>query len=463
MTREKLAEILALGSIEEQIKALSVSSFSVPKWSDLEKQYDPNEHSIVKDLVRYPVIVGDKGLDDMKRITRGLQRLGVNRMSQAIFSTPVERQYSFDRENENHKTAIDVLEYIYRTDNNIDSENLERCKRNNSSCQVATVWYTVEEPTITEGLESKKSLRHNSYSPMDGYTLWPNTDNNGNLIVISFEYKDSSDTEYFDVYANLEKPEFIRYIKDGSDWTKSEDSKLIEVFPVVYTHMDQPVWGGDTGTTQVEIIEETLSYSSMYIKKNNVPFATMDMGEVPGGNTSTTEESDEDKRRILKVGKGGKVQYVVWDVNNSATEQQIKNMENAFYDDNQIPNISFSNLINSNTSADNKEIMLADSKAKAIDLGGEWQKLFNTELNKIIIPIAKIMFPSLKESFNVISVRSVIKPYSTRTDKERAEFVATAGSAMSLSTQVAYLNKADDVEQEVDAIENERGANANQL
>lgn len=464
MTQEQLDLILSL-PIEDQIKALSVSSFDIPEWTDLEKQYNPDKHAILTDLNKYPIIPNPStGADDMPRITRRLQALAVNRVSQAQFVTPVERAYSYDRESDSQKKAVDIIEELYRTQNDIDAENLERAKQLNASCQVATVWRVYEEENRIDEEQTKFKLSHTSYSEMDGYKIYPNIDNNKNLIVISFSYKDSSDVEFFDIYVGGAEKKFISYTKKDK-WVLTELSKNplpLDFFPVVYAHLKQPVWGGDTGTRQVEIIEETWSYRAFYIKKNSSPVFVMDAGKTEGKSVSETEETDQDKKRVLKVGEGGSIKAVVWDNNNEITKDQIKDMETAFFDDNQIANIAMSVLLSSNTSADNKDLVLTDSKAKAVDLGGEWVRLFNNELNNIIIPFAKVMFPSLSNDFDAISVRSTIKPYSIKTDKENAETIATAGNAMSLETKVRTLGKVTEIDTEVEAIENENAANINQ-
>jgi len=467
MTQEQLDAILLL-PIEEQITSLSVSSFTIPKWSNLKKQYDPNLHAIKKDLSRYPVILNNKGGDDMKRITRAMQKLACNRMAQMMFSTNVELMFSFDSEIESQKQAVDVVTELYRTQNYIDNENMERAKKNNASCQIATVWRAYEKPNVIKGFESKFKLAHTTYSEIDGYKIYANVDNNKNLIVISFNYTDSSNNEYFDIYVSGTTPRFISYINSGG-WKLADikdNGKVLEVFPVSYTYLDEPVWGGDSGTTQVETIEETVSYRAMYIKKNSVPLATIDAGDTEGMDKAKSvedggiKEKDEDSRRVIPLGKGGKIEYVVWDVNNGTSENQIKDMGNAFFEDNQIPNISFANLLDSRTSVDNKDIMLIDSKGKAIDLGGEWELFFNTELNDIVIPFAKIMFPKLSKDLDSISVRAKIKPYNIKSDKENAEIVANAGIAMSLQTKVRIINKVDDINEEVQRINDE---NANEL
>lgn len=459
MTQEQLDSILQEPAIGDIISGLSVSTYTTPKWIDLKPQYDPTQHSILTDKVKYPIIPNEKGGDDMKRITRALQKLAVNRMSQAMGSTPVKRIYSYDRENKSQQKAVDIIEEVYRTQNYIDSENIERFKMNNASCQTATVWYVTDEENNVLGEIAKKKLNHVSYSPMDGYSIYANYDNNKKLLVISFYYTDSDGVEYFDTYT---KNKYYQWQKDDEGWEQTKNETIL-FMPVVHTWISEPVWGGNTGTSQVEAIEETLSYRAVYIKKNAVPLGVLDTGDTTNMSESSESESDEDKRRILKVGKGGSLKYAVWDVNNGTSERQIKDMENAFFDDNQIPNISFSNLLDSRTSADNKDIMLTDSKSKAIDLGGEWERVFNYELNHIVIPFLKVIFPNYAQAFDSISVRSKLRPFSVKTDSENAEFVANAGSSMSLETKVKVLGKADDVRAEVEAIENEQNQQSNNL
>ena len=466
MTQQEL-DLILQKPIEDQIKDLSVSSFTVPKWDDLKKQYNPEEHSIVTNTQKYPPIINeDTGADDMPRITRALQKLAVKRVSQAEFVTPVERVYSYDRKSESQKKAIQIIEELYRTQNEIDAENLERAKQLNASCQVATVWRVYKEKNIIGDLESQYKLAHASYSEMDGYKIYPNVDSNKKLIVISFGYKDSADKEYFDIYVGGLKPRFISYTKGKDGWqlTELEKNPLpLTFFPVVYTNLKEPVWGGESGTKQVETIEETWSYRALYIKKNSAPVFVQDFGDTTGKSKSNAEEKDTDTKRIIPVGKGGSIKAVVWDNNNAITKDQIKDMEASFFDDNQIANIAFSVLINSQTSAENKDVVLTDAKAKAVDLGGEWQKVFNDELNGIVIPFAKVMFPSLSKDFDAISVRSIVKPYSIKTDKENAEFVSVAGSAMSLETKVKKLGQVRDIDVEVEKIQSENSAAANQM
>lgn len=465
MTKEQLLEILSKDP-NTQVKEFSISSYSLPAWSDLVKDYDPMQHKIF-DVTIYPPKLNELGIDDFKRTPLALQKLAVNRIAQSMFSSPVQRQYAYDRKQTAQDEAVKLLEELYRTRNSIDATNIERSKKLNASCQVVTIWNTIEKPMQVGLNQSKFTLKHTVYSEMDGYKLWPIIDDNGDLLVFSIAYKDKSNKDYFITYINAidtAKPKVILYVKESNWIVVDQYPKELEIFPVLYMNTTEPVWGGQAGTSLVEQLEEMESYQGLYIKRNTLPTFTLDYGDLQPGDVqdTTTTETSNDSRRIIKVGKGGSMKDVTWQGATEAIEARYQRLRNAFFEQIQIPDTSFANMIKSNTSAENKELIFSDARAKAEDLGGEWEKMFFMEM-EVVKAFAKIMFPSYSAVLDLISVRSIIKPYNVRTKKENAEYVATAGDAMSMETKVRILDEVDDVEQEVEIIEAGASAQANQL
>lgn len=467
MLRSQIPEILTLiSSPKDLVTLLQESSFhDLPKWSDLVKEFDPLKHSIITDINTYPPKINEKGQDEFKRTPLALQKLAVNRLVQSMFATPVTRMYDYDRENEQENLAVDILENIYRVKNDIDGANIERGKKLHGSCQMATIWRAYDKPLQVKGQVSNISLTHTTYSPMDGYDLYPQVDEFGDLIVMSIGYTDSSDLEHFDVYIGGEQPAVV-YLVNESGWKLSEsiteNPKRLEFFPVTYAKVYEPAWGGKSGTLKVEQLEEMESFDGLYIKKNSAPAFTLDYGELPpGSQQSDTKEKSDDSRKIIPVGKGGGMKDVSWTGAGESLDKRIKRLRNAFFEEIQIPDTSFENMIGTSLSADNRELVFSDARQKAIDLGGEWNTLFRKEM-EIVTEFAKIMFPSLRLAFENISVRSVIKPYSVKSDKDKAEFVANAGSSMSMQTKVEVLDVVSDVDAEVRAIQEELSASANQ-
>ncbi len=458
MTKEELAEILTKKP-EEAVEDLQQSSFTVPLWENLEPQYDPLQHEIITNLTAYPAKLNDNGADDFKRTALALQKLAVRRISQALFATPVSRKWNFDKTSERQIKAVDIIEEIYRVQNYIDSENMERGKQNNAACEIVTVWssYETKEPFLVEGESAKRKLTHFTYSPINGYTIYAINDPNGELLVVSIFYKDADDTEFLDVYTNSDAIQFFRF-KNDEGWALDAEvpngnPQTLEVFPVVHTWLSEPVWGGLAGTGLVEQLEEIESYDGLYIKRNSNPKFTVYYGE--GTLRKETEEDVNSMRDLIEVAKGGEVHDITWKGAGVAVKDRVDRLRNAFFETNQIPDNSFATLINSNTSAENKELVFSDVKARALDLGGEWTRMFYDEIN-IVLKFAKIMFPSFKTEFESISARSVIHPYNIKSTKDSAEIVALASSSMSLDTQVREIGLVDDVGQEVEAIEGDR-------
>jgi len=465
MTVEKLLEVLAM-TPAETVKELQTSSYSkLPKWTDLVKQYDPMQHNIWNTTM-YPPRKNDAQQDDFKRTSFALQKLAVKRIAQSMFSTPVNRSYEYDKNKTNEAEAVALLEKLYRTMNYIDSENIERCKKLNASCQIATIWRVQETPTIIGTETSKFKLSCKTYSEMDGYKLYAINDTFGDLLVLSIGFSDTDNAEHMYTYINIpEKAEYRHYVKTGEwvlDMEKPNGSKPLEIFPVVYINIAEPVWGGDAGTVLVEQLEEMESYQGLYIKRNALPTFTLDYGEITKGTKSTAEESSSDARRVVVVGKGGSMQDVTWEGAGKSVSERFDRIRNAYFEQIQVPDTSFANMIKSNTSAENKELIFADAKANAEDLGGEWEKLFYNEM-MIVKKFAGVMFSKYAKVFETISVRSIISPYSINTKKERAEYVAVAGDAMSLETKIKVLDEVDDIQAEVDLIQGQDSAAANQL
>jgi hypothetical protein len=451
-------DVILSSNTDEIINKLSISSFSLPTWSSLEKQYDPTKHSIF-DTSIYPQKLDENGRDEFKRTAFALQQLATSRMAQVMFSNPVKRTYSYDKTKESLKEAEAIIEELYRTQNFIDSGNVERCKKLNAACQFVTIWYTVEKPNIVAEQETKFKLKHKTYSEFDGYTIYPITDDFGELIVLSVSYKDSTDVEHFEIYT---RTNYFKYDKiDG--WILNEVSKPINVFPCSYMNIKQPIWGGEAGTNLIEQLEEMESFQGLYIKKNSVPTYYIDYGELQEGSVkSDTKESSTDARKLISVGRNGKMVAVNWDGANEAIKDRFARIRNAFFEQVQMADTSFATMINANISADSKELLFSDSKAKAKDLGGEWEIFFYEEL-LIVKEFAKVMFPKYVKDFDFISIRSEVVPYSVRSKKEAAEFISVGGVGMSLETKIRELNLVDDIEKEIEDIQNESSANANML
>lgn len=174
--------------IDDIINDLKEKSVCVPLWDELIKDYEPTLHAIVSDTItRKDKTKSDGTTEKASRIYIGLEKLLTKRMTEFMFSIPVKRVYHNIEDNETRQQIAKAIENIYKYAR-IDSENIKRGNAYFASCEVFTIWYTVENPNSLYGFQSRFKLKCKTYSPMEGVRLYPLLDELGDMIAMSFEY-----------------------------------------------------------------------------------------------------------------------------------------------------------------------------------------------------------------------------------------------------------------------------------
>lgn len=461
MTIEQLQEIINKPNTNEAVYLLTQSDLNLPSWAnDLEPQYNEMKHAIMVDALRYPVKM-QNGVDQIRRIPLAKQKEAVNKMAQSLFYTDVVRKYDIENDDEQAEEAKEALEINYKVLNAVDSLNMERGKELFKSCQVATVWRLEKKRTTIKGKTSEFALTHNLYSPALGYKLYPYFSDEKRLLGLSIGWTDARDaTMKLITYV---VGAVITYENTGGGWKQLDiEQNDLDVLPVIYTWIDEPVWGGKGGTALVEIMEDILSKQMMYIDKNTVPTYVIYKGE--GGRVSKVEEKPDDSRRVIVVEKGGFMNAVQWEGAKDAVEWQYRTIEEQFYQQTQVFNNSPSAMQKTPLSADNKEILLFDSKARAKDYGGEYVYMLTEEFD-LVKKLMAVQFPVWANQLEMLNCRSIITPYSVRSLKDRAESIKIARDAgvISIEQGVEELDVADNVSNEVELIMNERNQEINNL
>lgn len=199
----EINQILTAGSVDVIIEALKRKSVCVPSWDKLIKDYEPKEHEIVTDTVtRKNKVKTDGSVEKASRIYLGLEKLLTRRMTEFTFAIPVKRVYHNIEDNETRQSIAKAIEAIYKYAR-IDAENIRRGNAYYAACEICTIWYAVEKPNSLYGFRSKFKLKCNTYSPMDGVSLYPLFDERGDMLAMSLEYtKKILDKEitYFETY-----------------------------------------------------------------------------------------------------------------------------------------------------------------------------------------------------------------------------------------------------------------------
>lgn len=432
------------------ISDLKYKTVVVKPWANLRKEYEPKEHPVMTDK-NYRDKVTKKGIEKVTRLTLGLQKLAVKRMTELMFAIPVQRVYN--PVNEQEKTVAKIMEAIFLK-NRVNSLNIERGKSLFASCETITLWYSQEQPTVYAGLKSPLKLRCKNYSPMNGDSLYPLFDEYDDMIALSIEYtrKEGNRTiTYFDTYT---ADEHIRWrTENGGVVEELRESVELGKITGIYIHRDEPIW--EDQSPNVYEGEWTLSRNGNYIRKNARPnWVVFSDKKVNHGNEPTNDNAG---RNVLQYGQNDKAEYKTWQQAIDSIKFHIDEIKRNFFMELQLPDMSMENMKATPMSGEARKMMFIDAQLKVTDESGIWIEFFDREIN-VVRAFMKKMYPSLSAAIDSLQVDVVITPYQIRDEAERITNLtnATNGKAiMSQRTAVANLGYVDDIDEELAQIAKE--------
>lgn len=457
-----IKEILMQDSIPVKIKALKEKSVSVPSWATLVKDYEPTKHSILEDKTnRVDKVRSDGVVEEASRISIGLEKLLTKRINEFTFSIPVRRVYSNTEDNETRKNIAKAMELIYKYAR-IDTENIKRGLAYYASCEILTVWYTVEKAHNLYGFPAKRKLKCKTFSPMTGEKLYPLFDDYGDMVAASFEYVrkiGDKDVTFFETYT-AEKHFKWKSDSGNGGWVEvtvpgGEDIEIMKI-PAIYNCRIKPVYDGLSGLRKE--IEYALSRNSDVIAYNSSP-VLMVAGSIQG------EEKKGESRRIMRVVNGGKVEYVSWNQSTSAFTYQIDTLLKFFFMQGQMPDISFENMKNlGNIGYDARMTMLMDAHLKIGDESGPWLEFLDREANVVKAFLKKLQVAWESEVDNV-DVENVITPFVQNDRKGLIDTLTAANGGKAVMSQldsIRELGESSDPEATLQQIREEDSASSAQ-
>jgi hypothetical protein len=413
----------------EIITDLKLTTVVTKGWSELKKEYEPKYHPVMTDQ-KYLDETDEGGITKVTRITIGLQKLAVKRMTQLMFGIPVKRIYT--PENDTQKEIAKLIEAIYER-NRIDTINLDRGKYMFASCESCTIWYAQEEKNNIYGMPSNIKIRCKSYSPMHGDLLYPLFDEFDDLIALSFEYVRKEGTEqntYFDTYT---KDLHIGWKISGSDYSEvvNETHKLGKI-PGVYIHRHEPIW--EDTSNQVYEIEWTLSRNGNYIRKNAKPLFVVFADQAV--NTGAEAKADPNATKaVFQFPANGKAQYVTWESANESIKLQIENLYRSFFTQIQIPDMSFDQMKTTPMSGEARKMMFIDAQLKVLEESGRWLELLDREVN-IIKAFVKTIIPGKDDDVDGLKVETIITPFKISDETETIKNIAAATGGLAIVSQI---------------------------
>ena len=428
----EINQILTAGSVDVIIEALKRKSVCVPSWDKLIKDYEPKEHEIVTDTVtRKNKVKTDGSVEKASRIYLGLEKLLTRRMTEFTFAIPVKRVYHNIEDNETRQSIAKAIEAIYKYAR-IDAENIRRGNAYYAACEICTIWYAVEKPNSLYGFRSKFKLKCNTYSPMDGVSLYPLFDERGDMLAMSLEYtKKILDKEitYFETYTANKHYKWKQ--ENNRSWEEVTNEPIVLMkIPAIYAYRDSAIYA-DLSYIRKEI-EYTLSRNSDVIAYNSAPIL-----KVAGGMQG--KEDKGESRRMFRVENGGDVSYVSWAQSIEALKYHVETLTNSFWSQSQMPDISFEKMKNlGNIGYDARQTLLTDAHLKVGDEAGNWLELLDRE-SSIVKAFLSLMNVQWKEEIDNVDVENIITPFIQNDEKNEIEKLTTANGGKPILSQLESI------------------------
>lgn len=420
--------------VDNIINDLKEKSVTVPSWDKLLKDYEPTEHNIVSDKVTRKDKVrsnGDK--EKASRIYIGLEKLLTKRMTEFMFAIPVKRVYHNIENSEIRQSIAKAIEAIYKYAR-IDSENIKRGNAYFASCEVFTIWYTVESPNTLYGFNSKYKLKCKTYSPMDGVRLYPLLDELGDMIAMSFEYTRKVKNEEVTFFETYTSNIHYKWKQQGNGWelVKLEQVAVMKI-PGVYIYRQVPIYHGLSYIR--EEIEYTLSRNSDVIAYNSAPILKI-AGGMKGG------EDKGESRRVYRVEQNGDVSYVSWAQSIEALKYHVDTLVKLFWSQSQMPDISFENMKSlGNIGFDARQTLLTDAHLKVGDESGSWIEAFERECS-VIKAFLKMMNVSWASEVDNVEVEHIITPFIQMDEDATTDRLIKQNGGKAIKSQLQTIREA---------------------
>lgn len=432
---DELTTILNMGRpFEEIINDLKEKSVDIPKWEELIKQYDPKEHEIVTDTVtRKDKTRSDGVIETASRIYLGLEKLAVKRMTEFMFAIPVKRVYNNVDDDDVKQQIVKAIEAIYKYAR-IDTENLKRSRSYFASCEICTFWYAVEKKNSLCGFDSKYKLKCKTYSPMNGYRLYPLFDEYDDMLAMSFEYKKTIRDEDVRFFETFTEDRHLKWKEGITGWEILIDEKIkLGKIPLIYAFRSDSIYHGLSHIRKE--IEYTLSRNSDVIAYNSAPILKV-IGGLEG------QEDKGESRRVYRVKDGGNVGYVSWQQAIEALKYHVDTLLRMFFMQLQLPDISFDNMKNlGNIGFDARQTLLTDAHLKVGDEMGDFMEFLEREAS-VIKSFLKWMNPKWVDVIDDIDIEHIITPFIQNDEKAEFEKRIIANGGKAIESQLESIQRA---------------------
>ena len=453
-----IEEIFKQTDISDIISSLKKKNVIVPKWEDLRSEYDVMEHEVMTDQIERKDRKGVKAA----RITYGMQKLATRRMTQMAFTLPVKRTYKHGNDSLKMEQAKALERLYYKA--RIDSLNKKRFKAYFASCEMATIWYVVEQDNNDYGFNSKYKLRQVTYSPMDEKfsgleqaEIYPLFDEYGDMIALSVEFmhkEDEKEVYYFETYTSEKK---YSWKKVDGVWIDNGVSKVpIGKIQGVYINRSAPIW--EDQTNNIREIEYTLSRQSDIIRRNTAPVM-----KVKGRLIDTPAPQSDVSREVYQFENDGDVDYVKPPVDHESVDSFVNTLKNNIAEELQLPSLALKDITSIGLTEESRKQILIDAHLKVGEEEGDIIEFLSREGN-VLKAFLGLMNAKWKDSIGELEVEHEIVPFVMNNETTDIENLSKATGGKPIMSQRTAIQRAgyiseEEIDEELKRIQEEERAN----
>ena len=455
-----IEEIFKQTDISDIISSLKKKNVIVPKWEDLRSEYDVMEHEVMTDQIERKDRKGVKAA----RITYGMQKLATRRMTQMAFTLPVKRTYKHGNDSLKMEQAKALERLYYKA--RIDSLNKKRFKAYFASCEMATIWYVVEQDNNYYGFNSKYKLRQVTYSPMDEKfsgleqaEIYPLFDEYGDMIALSVEFmhkEDEKEVYYFETYTSEKK---YSWKKVDGVWIDNGVSKVpIGKIQGVYINRSAPIW--EDQTNNIREIEYTLSRQSDIIRRNTAPVM-----KVKGRLIDTPAPQSDVSREVYQFENDGDVDYVKPPVDHESVDSFVNMLKNNIAEELQLPSLALKDITSIGLTEESRKQILIDAHLKVGEEEGDIIEFLSRECN-VLKAFLGLMNAKWKDSIGELEVEHEIVPFVMNSETTDIENLSKATGGKPIMSQRTAIQRAgyiseEEIDEEIKRIREEEEASLN--
>jgi hypothetical protein len=455
-----IEEIFKQTDISDIISSLKKKNVIVPKWEDLRSEYDVMEHEVMTDQIERKDRKGVKAA----RITYGMQKLATRRMTQMAFTLPVKRTYKHGNDSLKMEQAKALERLYYKA--RIDSLNKKRFKAYFASCEMATIWYVVEQDNNDYGFNSKYKLRQVTYSPMDEKfsgleqaEIYPLFDEYGDMIALSVEFmhkEDEKEVYYFETYTSEKK---YSWKKVDGVWIDNGVSKVpIGKIQGAYIKRSAPIW--EDQTNNIREIEYTLSRQSDIIRRNTAPVM-----KVKGRLIDTPAPQSDVSREVYQFENDGDVDYVKPPVDHESVDSFVNTLKNNIAEELQLPSLALKDITSIGLTEESRKQILIDAHLKVGEEEGDIIEFLSREGN-VLKAFLGLMNAKWKDSIGELEVEHEIVPFVMNNETTDIENLSKATGGKPIMSQRTAIQRAgyiseEEIDEEIKRIREEEEASLN--